>query len=190
MSLRPVLVLLMGSMTAIGVASARQDEQPTWEELREQARPGPEHERLGALAGEWEVIMHELQHGQEVLGEGVASTILDGRFLVLDFSLAEGYAEFRYTLGFDRRHDEYSLVVMDTTGTYFVTGRGPEADGRILMRGTDDDPMMASLGYEKKFAFELAIEDEDAFSITTHFVDTRTDEEPLIPNSKVQFLRK
>ncbi len=188
-----VLGVLLG-ISAGGRALLDQDDPPSVEQLLEQSRPGPVHERLGRLAGDWEVIRrYAAQGANETIVEGRASTILDGRFLVVDFSLesAQGSESFRYTLGFDRRHDEYSIVVMDTTGTYFVTARGAESDGVIRMMGVDDDPHMARLGWgTKKFAFELALEDDDRFVITTIFVDTRTPEEKLMPSLELEFLRK
>ena len=68
--------------------------------------------------------------------------------------------------------------------------RGPAEDGLIRMRGTDDDPYMASLGLEKKYAFDLELESEDAFGIVLHFVDTRTEEEPLIEQYTYAFTRR
>ena len=187
-----VLGVLLG-ISAGGRALLDQDDPPSVEELLEQSRPGPVHERLGRLAGDWEVIRrYAAQSADETIGEGRASTILDGRFLVVDFSFdgEQGSESFRYTLGFDRRHDEYSIVVMDTTGTYFVTARGAESDGVIQMTGVDDDPGMARLGWEKKFAFELALEDDDRFAVSLFFVDTRTAEEKLMPYLEIEFLRK
>ena len=134
-------------------APAPQEELPSPDVLMEQTRPGAEHGRLGRLEGEWQVTRRVAGQGAgETEGVGSAATILDGRFLVVDFSLGADGAEesYRYTLGFDRRHDEYSIVVMDTSGTYFVTARGAEADGTIRMAGTDDDPMMASMGYARR----------------------------------------
>ena len=179
---------------AIGIAwsaSGQDGEAPSMEELLEQAQPGPVHEVLAALEGDWNVVLSG-PGGGDTNGEGSAMTILGERFLVIDFALGElGAArEFRYTLGFDRRHDEHSIVAMDTTGTYFVSARGGEEDGRILMRGTDDDPVMARMGFEKKFVFELELEDEDAFSISTFFVDTRTDQEALMLYGTYAFTRR
>jgi hypothetical protein len=186
------LFLALGLSTALA-ARTLQDSAPTREQLLEQSRPGDVHELLAAYAGEWEVAMRfaNAPAGQELTGAGTAETILDGRYLVVDFGFPDTptAGAFRYTLGFDRRHDEHSIVVMDTSGTYFVTARGGEEDGRILMRGTDDDPLMASMGFEKKFAFELELEDADRFTIRLHFVDTRVPEEPLMPYARYSFTR-
>lgn len=176
-----------------GNALYGQDEPPSREELIEQSRPGSEHDRLASLEGEWEVVERFASPGAEELrGTAQASGILDGRFLVLDFTLATEPAaqSFRYTLGFDRRHDEYSIVVMDTSGTYFVTARGGEVGGLIRMSGVDDDPMMARMGYEKKFVFGLEFADKNRFLISLFFVDTRTAEERLIPHTTFTFRRK
>ena len=58
------------------------------------------------------------------------------------------------------------------------------------MFGVDDDPMMARMGFEKKFVFGLDFEDENTFSVTLFFVDTRTAEERLMPYTTFTFMRK
>jgi hypothetical protein len=190
------MALLAGTLitvAAMGTALHGQDEPPSRAELIEQSRPGPEHERLAALEGNWEVVERPAVPGaEESLGTAQGSAILDGRFLVLDFTLdsVSGARSFRYTLGYDRRHDEYSIVVMDTSGTYFVTARGAEVDGLIHMSGVDDDPMMARMGFEKKFVFGIDFEDKNTFSVTLFFVDTRTAEEKLMPYTTFTFMRK
>jgi hypothetical protein len=127
----------------------------------------------------------------ETRGQGTAATILEGRFLVVDFAVGEGEGRLaqRWTVGFDRRHDEYSIVVMDPTATNFVTARGAETDGALRLTGADDDPLMARMGYEKKFVYELDLGD-DGFSVPLYYVDTRTAEEPLLPYATYTFARK
>ena len=49
---------------------------------------------------------------------------------------------------------------------------------------------MARLGWEKKFAFELALEDDDRFAISVIYVDTRTPAETLMPYAEFEFIRK
>ncbi len=150
--------------------------------LLELTRPSTEHARLKKLAGDWSVSMSAGGKDTGFAGTAKAEMILGDRFLVIDGqgeSKGEASA-FRYTLGFDRRHGEYTILLIDTAGTYHVAARGkPTADG-IRMFGTDDDPYMKKLGLEKKFAFDLDIRSDDAFSIITIYIDTRTKEEKLI----------
>jgi len=57
------------------------------------------------------------------------------------------------------------------------------------MQGVDDDPVMARMGFEKKFLFDLSLESDDAFPVSVIFVDTRTAEEKPIPSAEYRFLR-
>lgn len=187
-----IVVAVVATIAARSSAWQTKGEVSGLQQALEMARPGPQHERLGELAGNWDVLLRlGGDAATETTGTGYASTILDGRFLVLDFGLGEDQAggSYRYTIGFDRRHDEYSIVVMDTNGTYFVTARGAAGEGGMRMAGVDDDPQMQSMGFEKKFLFELSIEDPDAFSVELSFIDTRTADEKSIPYAKYHFER-
>jgi hypothetical protein len=174
-------ILLLSAATVLSDDNAP---PPTQEELLAQIQPGPEHEELAKLAGNWTAEMR-LPPGSPqptMSGSATIATVIGGRFLVIDASLAGGgqTQELRHTLGFDRRHGEYTIHAIDNYGTYAVTGRGAERDGQILMYGVDDDPQMTRMGLEKKFAFSLDIGSADEFTIGIHFVDTRTPENKLI----------
>jgi hypothetical protein len=164
------------------------------EEYAKLALPGPEHKRLKSLAGEWkiEARMPHTDPPRIRKGAGTVSMILDDRFLVIDGAVGEGSEReaFRHTIGFDRRHGEYNIHVMDTFGTYSVSARGKEKDGLIVMQGEDNDPVMKSMGLKKKFAFTLLVDGEDRFTVGIQFIDTRTANEKPIPYMDYVFTRK
>lgn len=151
--------------------------------LQKLAQPGEEHAQLKKLVGSWRVSMKTGEKSWGFDGEADSSMILRDRFLVIDGHGKTGNREsaFRYTIGFDRRHDEYVIILMDTAGTYHVTARGKPSEQGIRMIGTDDDPQMKKMGLVKKFAFDLDIKGDDEFSITTMYIDTRTKDEKLRP---------
>ena len=189
-TLAVITVLSVPSFAAaqhVDDAKARED----FKRLVELAKPGPEHKQLKTLTGQWKasILMRDKDTG--FVGTAIASTILDDRFLVIDGTGSTGNRKsaFRYTIGFDRRNSEYVIILMDTSGTYHVTGRGKPTEGSIQVFGTDNDPHMKSLGFEKKFGFELEIKSADEFSITTIFVDNRTKEEKLMPTFRHVFTR-
>jgi hypothetical protein len=103
--------------------------------------------------------------------------IVGGRFLQLEYQ-AKGpnETEGMFILGFDPRHQRFTLITMDSFGAYYVASQGKrdEASGKIRMQGTDDDPMMKSLGYTKEFVHVLDLRSADEFAIEVWFVDTRT----------------
>ena len=172
--------LVLGTTGAIAMAqTAEQQEQ--MRKMREQAMPGPEHETLAKLIGAWNAQMHAPGQPEAIAsGSARGETIMEGRFvdLTLEFGAGAAASKLRYTLGFDRRHDEYTLSLIDMAGTYAVHARGVEQGGVIRLHGTDDDPYMKSLGLEKAFVFDLSISD-DRSEIVLYFVDTRIEERPL-----------
>jgi hypothetical protein len=121
-------------------------------------------------------------------GEGDRATVYDGsaegrmtvggRFLQLEYA-AKGTVDSTegiFTLGYDNRHQHFTLIALDSFGTYFVTSQGKrdEKTGRIRMLGKDDDPMMKAMGLTKEFLHVLDLKNPDEFVIEVWFVDTRT----------------
>jgi hypothetical protein len=186
-----LLIVPAGMLSAQDQPAAKQQAQEL-AKLREQAEPGQQHARLKKLAGSWNVAMKAGGRDAGFVGSATAEMILGDRFLVID---GQGNAQgqesaFRYNIGFDRRHEEFIILAMDTTGTYPVSARGKPTETGSRMFGTDDDPHMKKLGFVKKFAFDLEIKSDDEFSIFTLWVDTRTKEEKLLPAFQYVFTRK
>ena len=181
-----VSILLWGALLAsVEVFGQGPITRPSPEELdamRELMRAGPEHEALSAFSGEWELSLHMgPRDGASVLSGSARSYMtLENRFLWIGYRAGQGGSGMKgsFTLGFDRRHGRYDLIGMDSYGTYFIVSRGKadEETGRIKLYGTDDDPYMASLGYEKAFAHEIDMSENDGFSIDVFYIDTRTEE--------------
>lgn len=147
--------------------------------LREQMQAGPEHDKLATFSGDWEL---SIRAGRDDHYTGTASTrmILENRFLVIDYNARSLRSSFAgsFTLGFDRRHAHYTLIAMDTSGTYYVTSKGQvdSKTGKIKLYGKDDDPYMRSLGHEKEFGHAIDFSRTDQFSIEVIYIDTRTPE--------------
>lgn len=159
-----------------------------------QGHPGPEHERLAALAGAWTVEAIDAQ-GRPVSPPGTATAVarIGGRFLEVEADLERGpLTHAVYTFGFDRRHGQYTVIAMDASGTYFVTAKGtPDASGsRVAMYGTDDDPTMTALGYVKEFVIVLDVRGSDRFDVETRFIDNRTPERKELTFITLRFTRR
>ncbi|NOT10082.1 MAG: DUF1579 family protein [Gemmatimonadales bacterium] len=188
-------VRLVGSLlvafSAGAIAAAPVLAQSDQAALLELTKPGPTHQRLAALAGKWVVEGPSGQASQMVKGTAEARTILDGRFLDLEFSVGAGaeMTSARYTFGFDRRHEHYIVTFLDTYGTYFATGKGREEAGEIRMAGEDDDPMMKKMGLRKKFVIGLKVIDAKSFDLNVYWVDTRTPAENLMLGLAYRFRR-
>jgi hypothetical protein len=161
-----------------GGAAAVAAQEPTPEQvaqLMEQARPGPEHAELARLAGEWDLrILGWPAPGAEpfeVPGRAVNRSILGDRFLESRWTSTVGgeTTEAISIHGFDRRHGEYTIIGLDTFGTYWVTAQGPRADdGRIVMRGTDD---MVTLNHTQVYDMILTIDGPDRYTVEIVFHD-------------------
>ncbi len=174
---------LLSAAATIVPAGAALAQEPTPEELREltrrhmeAAQPGPEHERLAAMSGTWEVELKMWpQPGAEAMtitGTMEAHTILGGRFLVQEMDITDtdfGGGQMSI-LGFDRRSDEYTLVGLDTHGTYWVTARGPADEGgeRAVLAGEDYDAIFDGT---QIYDFVLSWPDADTFVIEIVFKD-------------------
>ena len=128
MNLRLPAVCLIPALAATAVGSTLlQDEPPSRLDFLEEARPGPAHERLAALEGEWEVIFSPAQGGGETLGEGEARTILGGRFVeekVRSEWMGQPF-EGLGIIGYDNVREEFTMVWCDnmSTGTWYTTGQ-------------------------------------------------------------------
>lgn len=111
-------------------------------------QPGPEHERLAELAGEWsmDIRMWPAPGAEPMQSSGTAENrmILGNRFL--ESRSAGGQEPMRIEslilLGFDRRVGRYTSIGLDTWGTYYVTADGvAEPDGTIVLDGVNEDPV-------------------------------------------------
>jgi hypothetical protein len=150
---------------AVAQEPAQVDPATDMEAMMKLAEPGPEHAELAKLVGQWETKMAiQMQMDappMESTATGSARMILGGRFLeiVSTGSFMDMDVESRTIIGFDRRHEEYTFVGLDTLGTYWVTAKGKRGeDGVIRMRGSDDDPMGQQI-----YAFEYEILGEDEY---------------------------
>jgi hypothetical protein len=148
--------------------------------LEQQASPGPEHEQLAARTGDWKLTIRMFAGAQptEMTGTATNEMLVGGRFHQSTYKAAGAGFETEgvLTTGFDRRHGEYTMILMDNFGTYFVTARGkPPAEGEELkLVGKDDDPQMTALGLTKEFAFVLREIDDNHYTVEVRFIDTRT----------------
>ena len=178
------MVALVVAVTLISISTPiRAQEPPTAEELEvltkrmsEAGQPGPEHERLAALAGVWDVEMKiwPQPDAEPIVAAGrmQSEMILGGRFLRQQVAIESGpfAGEALSFLGFDRRSSEFTVVGMDTSGTYWVTAKGPVGDdsARLVLSGTDFD---AIFGADQVYDFVWTFVDADTVVTEVVFKD-------------------
>ncbi len=164
-----VTILILAATTAIAQEKpSPQEQQEMMAKMMELGQPGPEHERLTQLVGEWstDVKMWMNADGSPMIIGGSASidTILGGRFIegtfVTEGSMMDG--EGLFIMGFDRRHETYSYVGFDSWGTYSVAASGEydEATETITVSGTDEDPIV---GFTQVYDMTLTFIDDDTW---------------------------
>lgn len=140
--------------------------------MAELAQPGPEHQRLAALAGTWDVEVRAPGAGDAALARATNTVILGGRFLTSEVSGAVGGVPFESLtiIGFDRGPGVYTAVGFDTFGTFYVTAAGPwdDDENRAVLRGSYADPMT---GHAHEYEFVLTIHSPDHFTWAVVFVE-------------------
>lgn len=131
-----------------GVPMDPQQQRELQEYMMNSMAPGPEHERLKAMEGKWRqfVTMAMAPDAPEMQAESTGENrlILGGRFLqgtALGEFMGQPFESLNI-MGFDRRHDHYTVVGFDTMGTYYVAAEGKWDDKTqsIRMRGETHDP--------------------------------------------------
>lgn len=154
----------------------QQDEMPDMAAAMALAQPGPEHEILQGLAGEWrQEVKMWMQPGQEpIVSQGGASAkmVLGGRFLQTNGEIGEPPMRFTsmWMIGFDRRHKKFTMVGFDTMGTYYITAAGTydEATKTLTCYGEDEDPVM---GFTQKYDIIFKILGPDKYVTEVIFKD-------------------
>jgi hypothetical protein len=105
-------------------------------------QPGPEHERLKALVGTWEITSTGV--GQESKGSAVYKSILGGRFVTEEVKVPFGgqTMEWLGIYGYDQQKKKFTAVWVDNLDTTTETAEGvAEASGRVFnFKGEHVDP--------------------------------------------------
>ena len=122
------------------------------EELAARNQPGPQHEVLAGLAGEWTTeSRYFMRPGEAMLSKGSASNemILGDRFLSSKSHSRGGpiVLDQLNLYGFDRRLDEFTLASFDNWGTQYLSAVGYMNEERqeITLSGQDFDPGMGTI---------------------------------------------
>lgn len=191
--------ILVSVVLPLLAAAQEPQRKPTPEEFakyRELTRPGPEHEMLKSYSGEWKVTVRAGHAGQREPSTGAATTymMMEDRFLWIGYGARGPSGRFRgsFIIGYDRRHERFDLIAMDTDGTYFITSHGKrdEKSGTIKLYGVDDDPYMKKMGFEKEFGHFVTFVEPDKFTVDVIFIDTRTPDRREDKGMKFVFERK
>ena len=173
----PLAVLFLAVAAAPAVAQAAPDSAKVAEmavRYATLASPGPEHERLAGLAGDWIVEAAFGASAQQMTARAEATNrmILGGRFLTTEVKGTVGGMPFESLtiVGYDRGPGQYTAVGYDTFGTFYVSAAGArdERQEAIVMKGSYNDTIT---GHAHDYEFVLAIESPDRFTWTVVFLE-------------------
>ena len=172
--------ITLGVMLVVVAGGAEaQMEQPTPEQMQAMMaamQPGPEHERLGQLVGEWDAeIAFSFAPGQTqtLQAKLVGRSVLGGRFVMLEMASPESLMgipiEGMTIHGYDRRTGEHTILGLDTFGTYYVegAGKGDASTNPIVMRGSHHDPVMDR---DEVYDFVVRFVDADTWESEVVFI--------------------
>lgn len=138
------------------------------------AAPGPEHQKLASLAGEWETEAKCYMAGPgspPTVTKGVnkAKMILGGRFLQEEFEGDMMGKKFHGIglLGYDKFNQKYIDTWIDDMGTgIFMCEGNFDANGKVLTQtGKMDDPMTGEKGKEMKLVTRIVSPDKHIFEM-------------------------
>jgi hypothetical protein len=167
----------MISVILLMLPPAAAQQRPTPDQMKamaEKTRPGPAHRELAALEGEWtQEITYSMGTPTPLKARGTTRNrmILGGRFLVSERTsqAAPGTTmpgldiDAMSIYGFDRRTNQYTIIELDTTGTYWVSAAGgPAADKIIVMSGESLDDH-GGVREMRKFDMVLQVMDTDTY---------------------------
>ena len=145
--MKPSRMFLLIFILSAFVSLNAQDQGDMMKKWQDYMTPGPNHQLLTKMVGEWKGEITNFQGGQEMKAEGVAKyeMILGGRYLESSFSASmmgmpmEGFGLDAY----DNATKEFISVWLDNMGTGVLVLKGTldEKTRTITYLGSMVDPM-------------------------------------------------
>ncbi len=140
--------LITAALQLTCVAALQAQDDDVMRRVLDLTLPGPEHAIIERLAGSWDVELRTWSEAGSppLLTTGTAEhvMVLEGRFLDMRLACGEGelFSASNMMLGFDRRTEEYHLLVFDTWGTHYLVVKGHFSTDQssFIFTGSDFDP--------------------------------------------------
>ena len=133
------------------------DQQAMMEKMTKAATPGPQHEMLKKMAGEWNAkVTSQMDPSQPAQVENSTSTqtmLMDGRYcqeVVSGQMMGQPFSGMGLT-GYDNVLGKYVSTWNDNLGTGIMTSTGtPDASGKVITWvGVMSDPMTGKASKER-----------------------------------------
>lgn len=164
--MQPTLVLAMLALAATSYLAVQQKPErfayPKPEDMQAGMarwmatfKPGPAHERLKELVGDWTVTMR--MGGVESQGSAKASWFVQGKWLQIDtqYSAMDQAILHRTTLGYDNFKQRYVASFVDSLQTTLNTASGlfGQSGDDLFLWGTIDEPMTPEQDKQVKYVY-------------------------------------
>ena len=174
-----IVTTVVCAISSLAPAAAQTKPSPeAIQKMIEPMRPVAQHQELAALAGRWTQEVTYSMGGPPMKSSGTVTNrmILGERFLVSEGSSAnpagpgigDATLETMSIYGFDRRTKEFTVIVFDTMGTYYVTAAGNKAEPRtVVMRGESLDDHNGSKEMRK---YDMLLKFVDADTYVTEII--------------------
>lgn len=163
------------------VAQEKQGGQPSPEDMQKMMQdfmkvgaPGPEHQRLAMLAGDWTNVskMWREPNGEPMVtppGTHKGEMILGGRFLLFSESgdMMGMPMEGRGLMGYNKLRGEYQMIWIDNTATpmYSAVGKADSTGKVITLTGKVDDPMTGARDKDVKYVYHFESDNKIVFEM-------------------------
>ena len=166
---KSLIALISCSLLSFGCASQSSPPTPVMssEQMQElmmkMAMPGPQHELLKTLAGNWNAKSSmTMGPGQEAMVSTATSNnhlIMGDRFLQCDYngSYANMPFEGMGLIGFDNTTAQYQLFWIDNSGTTMsapLNGYYDKATRKLELTGNFDNPAFGSMSMREVFTID------------------------------------
>jgi len=170
-----VVAFAVVALFAAGSASAGDTQAGSDRDWRAALRmPGPDHERLNALIGEWTTTIKQWtgpeSEAVELAGTMTSRWILEGRFVeerAENRTSQGGHYESLGYLGYDRQTELYERFWMTNSSTGVFTQRGRYDPDENVIR-TEGSEMAPGSGVVIPTATELRIESPSRHVLTAY----------------------
>jgi hypothetical protein len=169
-----VLAVLAGGIVVTAQQPTPEQQKAMQQAMLEQMKPAPEHRTLAALEGKWSMdVVYRMGDGPMMKARGVAANrmILGGRFLeshtTSNNPAGPGFGdpdvESLTLYGFDRRTNQYTILALDTMGTYWVSAAGSMTAGTAIVMSGETLDDHAGSKETRKYDMVLRIVDPDTY---------------------------
>lgn len=166
------VLTLIFAVAAISVAQTREkpkggkpapeDMQKMMEEMMKTIKPGPQHDILAKMAGDWVVngkmwrppsteamlMKPGTEHAEMILGGRYLQSVNQGEMMGMPF---EGHG----MMGFDNFRKEYQMTWVDNMGTTISTAAGTaDPTGKVItLMGKMDEPSTGEKDKDVKYVY-------------------------------------